>query len=58
MTVHFLESWREGRGSDYVLINGEAVDMSDILDDLQRKVRDHPRVPMQVSAGIAINHSV
>ena len=39
-----------------LLVNGEAVDMSDILDDLQRKARDHARVPMQVS--IAFNHFV
>ena len=37
---------------------GEAVHISDILDDLQRNVRNHPRVPMQVSAGIAIKHPV
>ena len=54
MTVDFLESWRERRGSGYVLINREAVDISDILAYLQRKVQDHLRVPMQVSAGIAI----
>ncbi|KIJ99172.1 glycoside hydrolase family 13 protein [Laccaria amethystina LaAM-08-1] len=30
-----------------LLIDGEAVDMSDILDDLQRKARDQARVPMQ-----------
>ena len=53
MTVDFLESWRERRGSGYVLINREAVDISDILAYLQRKVLDHLRVPMQVSAGIA-----
>jgi hypothetical protein len=41
-----------------LLIDGEAVDMSDILDDLQRKARDQARVPMQVSAGIILNHSV
>ena len=28
--------------------NGKDVDMSDILDDFQRKARDHARVPMQV----------
>ena len=40
-----------------LVIDGEAVDMSDVLDDLQRKARDHARVPMQVSA-ISFNHSV
>jgi hypothetical protein len=39
-----------------VLIDREAVDMSDILDDFQKKARDHARVPMQVSTGIASNY--
>ena len=39
-------------------IDEEAVDMSDVLDDLQRKARDHARVPMQVSGGISFNHFV
>jgi len=30
--------------------NGEDVDMSDVLDDFQRKARDHARVPMQWDA--------
>ena len=41
-----------------LVIDGEAVDMSDVLDDLQRKARDHARVPMQVSARISFNHFI
>jgi len=28
--------------------DGRDVEMSDVLDDFQRKARDHARVPMQV----------
>lgn len=33
--------------------NSEDVDMSDVLDDFQRKARDHARVPMQVLSDVS-----
>ena len=33
--------------------DGKDVDMTDVLDDFQRKARDHARVPMQVLGLVA-----